>query len=39
MQRERVDSGSDLPIGYSLGRQDPRGSPKTVVRIESVAGI
>jgi len=32
----------DLPIGYiglSLAPQDPRGPPKTVVRIESVAGI
>jgi len=28
MQRVRVDSGSDLPIGYSLGPQDPRGPPK-----------
>ena len=30
---------SDLPIGYSLGPQDPRGPPKTVVRMESMAGI
>jgi len=32
----------DLPIGYiglNLGPQDPRGPPKTVVRIESMAGI
>jgi len=32
----------DLPIGYvglSLGPQDPRGPQKTVVRIESMAGI
>ena len=32
----------DLLIGYiglSLGPQDPRGPPKTVVRIESMAGI
>ena len=28
MQRVHVDSGSDLPIGYSLGPQDPRGPPK-----------
>jgi len=28
MQRVREDSGSDLPIGYSLGPQDPRGPPK-----------
>jgi len=39
MQRVRVDSGSDLPLGYSLGTQDPRGLQKTVVRIESMAGI
>jgi len=39
MQRVRIDSGSDLPIGYSLGPQDPRGPPKTVVRIESMAGV
>jgi len=39
MQRVRVDSGSDLPIGYSLGPQDPRGLQNTVVRIESMAGI
>ena len=41
MQRVRVDSGSDLPIpiGYNLGPQDPRRPPKTVVRIESMAGI
>jgi len=26
-------------IGLSLGPQDPKGPPKTVVRIESVAGI
>jgi len=32
----------DLPVGYigsSLGPQDPRGRQKTVVRIESMAGI
>jgi len=28
MQRVRVDSGSYLPIGYSLGPQDPRWPPK-----------
>ena len=33
MQRVSVDSGSDLPIGYSLGPQDPRGPPKTVACI------
>jgi len=39
MPRVRVDSGSDLPIGYRLGPQDPRGLQKTVVRIESMVGI
>jgi len=39
MQRVRVDSRSDLPIGYSLGPQDKRGPPKTVARIESMAGM
>jgi len=37
-----VYSVSDLPIGYigsSLRPQDPRGPPKTVARIEPVAGI
>jgi len=32
----------DLPIGYiglSLGPQVPRGPPKTVVRLESMAGV
>jgi len=28
-----------LYIGLSLGPQRPRGPPKTVVRIESMAGI
>jgi len=29
----------DLPIDLSLGAQDPRGPSKTVVGIESMAGI
>ena len=39
MQRVRVDSGSDLPIGYSLGPQDPMGPPQTVIRIASMASV
>ena len=27
------------PLGYSLGPQDPRGPPKTVVRIYAMAGM
>ena len=29
----------DLPIGLSLGSQDPRGRQETMVRIESMVGI
>ena len=39
MQRVRVDSWSDLPIGYSLGPQDPKGPPKKCGTQESMAGI